>query len=80
MLKKTKHKAQKIQKVKNNTKNRPKNSYRTGSLASRASDDSKKSRVFGSLLRRHTSFGAPEGKMTAPPTISAPIMQSDNRD
>lgn len=53
---------------------------RTGSLASRTSDDSKKSRhVFGSLLRRHTSFGAPDSRsLTAPPSISAPIMQNAN--
>lgn len=30
------------------------------SLASRNSDESKSRRVFGSLLRRHTSFGAPD--------------------
>ena len=57
--------------------NRP-NFHRTGSMASRTSEESKKSRVFGSLLRRHTSFGAPDGaKISAPPTISAPIIQSD---
>lgn len=33
---------------------------RTGSLTSRGSDESKSRRVFGSLLRRHTSFGAPD--------------------
>lgn len=51
---------------------------RTGSLASRNSDDSKKSRVFGSLLRRHTSFGAPDVKLSTPinstTQISAPII------
>lgn len=39
-------------------KNQWKHIYRTGSLASRGSDESKSRRVFGSLLRRHTSFGA----------------------
>lgn len=34
--------------------------HRTGSLTSRGSDESKSRRVFGSLLRRHTSFGAPD--------------------
>lgn len=57
------------------------NSKETGSLASRTSEESKKSRVFGSLLRRHTSFGAPDSRtLTAPPTISAPIMQNDNQE
>lgn len=57
-----------------------KTNSRTGSLASRTSDESKKSRVFGSLLRRHTSFGAPDSRtLTAPPTISAPIMHNDNQ-
>ncbi|XP_035792142.1 septin-7-like isoform X8 [Anopheles albimanus] len=36
------------------------NSKETASLASRSSDESKGRRVFGSLLRRHTSFGAPD--------------------
>ncbi|XP_055319222.1 septin-7 isoform X6 [Sitodiplosis mosellana] len=36
------------------------NSKETGSLTSRGSDESKSRRVFGSLLRRHTSFGAPD--------------------
>lgn len=35
-------------------------SYRTASMTSRSSDESKGRRVFGSLLRRHTSFGAPD--------------------
>lgn len=29
-------------------------------MSSRGSDESKSRRVFGSLLRRHTSFGAPD--------------------
>ncbi|XP_058463238.1 septin-7 isoform X2 [Malaya genurostris] len=36
------------------------NSKETASLASRNSDESKGRRVFGSLLRRHTSFGGPD--------------------
>ncbi|XP_055537368.1 septin-7 isoform X2 [Wyeomyia smithii] len=36
------------------------NSKETASLASRSSDESKGRRVFGSLLRRHTSFGGPD--------------------
>lgn len=34
--------------------------FRTGSVSSRGSDESKSRRGFGSLLRRHTSFGAPD--------------------
>lgn len=59
------------------------NFSRTGSLASRTSDELKaKGRVFGSLLRRHTSFGAPDSRgstLSTPPTISAPIMQDTNQ-
>ncbi|XP_037903357.1 septin-7 isoform X12 [Hermetia illucens] len=36
------------------------NSKETASMTSRSSDESKGRRVFGSLLRRHTSFGAPD--------------------
>ncbi|XP_058832825.1 septin-7 isoform X2 [Topomyia yanbarensis] len=36
------------------------NSKETASLASRSSDESKGRRGFGSLLRRHTSFGGPD--------------------
>lgn len=49
---------------------------RTGSLTSKASEESKGRRVFGSLLRRHTSFGAPDTRPPlSTPTISAPIIQ-----
>lgn len=57
------------------------NSKETGSLASRNSEESKSRRVFGSLLRRHTSFGAPDSRNGPPlstPTISAPIQIQDN--
>lgn len=37
---------------------------RTGSVSSRGSDESKSRRGFGSLLRRHTSFGAPDAAQT----------------
>lgn len=43
---------------------------RTGSLTSRGSDESKSRRVFGSLLRRHTSFGAPDSSTRAYTTHS----------
>lgn len=50
---------------------------RTGSLSSRHSDESKSRRVFGSLLRRHTSFGAPDNNArTGPIThsiVSTPV-------
>ncbi|XP_055838320.1 septin-7 isoform X7 [Episyrphus balteatus] len=39
------------------------NSKETASMTSRGSDESKGRRVFGSLLRRHTSFGAPDAHL-----------------
>nr|XP_029726346.1 septin-7 isoform X4 [Aedes albopictus] len=58
------------------------NSKETASLASRSSDESKGRRVFGSLLRRHTSFGAPDtmrasGPSTTTTTTSA-IINTNN--
>lgn len=58
---------------------------RTGSLTSRGSDESKSRRVFGSLLRRHTSFGAPDSTRsvagsTQSVAISAAASPQDNTD
>ncbi|XP_055920040.1 protein peanut isoform X8 [Eupeodes corollae] len=39
------------------------NSKETASMTSRGSDDPKSRRGFGSLLRRHTSFGAPDAHL-----------------
>lgn len=50
--------------------NSRRNIYRTSSLTSRGSDESKSRRVFGSLLRRHTSFGAPDNSSRACSTHS----------
>lgn len=48
-------------------------SHRTGSLTSRGSDESKSRRVFGSLLRRHTSFGAPDNNARAYTTTHSTV-------
>lgn len=52
---------------------------RTGSVTSRGSDESKSRRVFGSLLRRHTSFGASDAARTLTPAIATANSQ-DNID
>lgn len=62
--------------------------FRTGSVSSRGSDESKSRRGFGSLLRRHTSFGAPDvqahnrgvvaGNSTIPSAASAITANTTN--
>ncbi|XP_055374619.1 protein peanut isoform X2 [Condylostylus longicornis] len=53
------------------------NSKETASMSSRNSDESKGRRVFGSLLRRHTSFGAPDGQR-GPPTTTPSNLGPNN--
>lgn len=51
-------------------------------MTSRGSDESKSRRVFGSLLRRHTSFGAPDSsRSVAASTQSiAPLSAASPQD
>lgn len=65
-----------------NNKQKPKQiiSRRTGSLTSRGSDESKSRRVFGSLLRRHTSFGAPDARVYTTHSSVSALSQDSTHD
>ncbi|XP_037047418.1 septin-7-like isoform X4 [Bradysia coprophila] len=56
------------------------NSKETGSLTSRGSDESKSRRVFGSLLRRHTSFGATESSRVSSTQSIVPASPQENTE
>lgn len=68
-------------KKKNKTKKQTtRKSCRNGSLTSRGSDESKSRRVFGSLLRRHTSFGATESSRVSSTQSIVPASPQENTE
>lgn len=69
----------KKKKINHKNSHSPHSYNRTASLASRSSDESKSRRGFGSLLRRHTSFGAPDTSRSSGGTnVASP--QDNNHD